>query len=567
MRYFVLIIIPLAILSISSFAQDKSGTCPVIFIRGPMELIKPGEIANYSVEAKDEKDLNGLQYNWSVSDGSIVYGQGTTAVSVRQPNGNLTVTVEINGLPPGCPKMLSETIACALPQPQAILMDEYAVPPPDKDLPTPQQNVMRKWANFEGALLRRADLIPNLITAAQTAGVQEQEVFGQVAEARSRLLNALQAKPAGSDGYKISEQREAIIDAAHGLEVAVTPLLRLQESYPQLRASEAFMNVQDELAGTENRINTARTDYDTAVQAVGLPEFNEGLSDSTRIEKIVNSLHDNPNTQLFVLSGHIGGKASERVLALEEHLLNTLESKGLERSRVTIVPVFSEREWMQFWLVPPGANIPRCKKCEELEKASKQQKCPTISLVGPAEDWTPSGHNIVFTANVSGDQGQEVVYKWTVSEGTILSGLHTPVIQVSTRGSMDDVEITVNVEVLGPGNCRDVRSIKHFVGALSKDPLIIDEFDKLPEKEEHLRFDKLGLYLKEHPDTFAYIIVNYKQGSSPKVIEQGKQKILVYLSRNWAIASERILFVRAADASKERTRILVVPSSSKSVPD
>jgi len=62
------------------------------------------------------------------------------------------------------------------------------------DLTAKQQNVRGKWANIESALQRRADLIPNLMTAAQTAGVQEQEVFGQISEARSRLLNAQQAQ-------------------------------------------------------------------------------------------------------------------------------------------------------------------------------------------------------------------------------------------------------------------------------------------------------------------------------------------------------------------------------------
>ena len=65
------------------------------------------------------------------------------------------------------------------------------------DLTAKQQNVKGGWANIESSLQRRADLIPNLVKAAQMAGVQEQEVFGQIADARSRLLNATQAPPAG----------------------------------------------------------------------------------------------------------------------------------------------------------------------------------------------------------------------------------------------------------------------------------------------------------------------------------------------------------------------------------
>src|SRR5687767_5060149 len=133
------------------------------------------------------------------------------------------------------------------------------------ELTAKQQNVKGKWANVESSMQRRADLIPNLVKAAQMAGVQEQEVFGQIADARSRLLNAQQAQPAGEGGDKTPEQKQAIIDANNSFGGTIGRLLSLQESYPQLRSIDAFMNVQTELAGTENRINVARTDYNAAV--------------------------------------------------------------------------------------------------------------------------------------------------------------------------------------------------------------------------------------------------------------------------------------------------------------
>src|SRR5690349_15102524 len=134
------------------------------------------------------------------------------------------------------------------------------------DLTAKQQNVKGSWANVESSLQRRADLVPNLVKAAQMAGVQEQEVFGQIADARSRLLNAQQAAPAGADGDKSPEQKQAVIDANNSFGGTIGRLLSLQENYPQLRSIDAFMNVQTELAGTENRINVARQDYNTAVQ-------------------------------------------------------------------------------------------------------------------------------------------------------------------------------------------------------------------------------------------------------------------------------------------------------------
>ena len=133
------------------------------------------------------------------------------------------------------------------------------------DLTTKQQQVKGKWANVESAMQRRADLIPNLVETAKLIAVNEQEVYGQIADARSRLLNAQQAPPAGADGDKSPEQKQAVIDANNSFGGTIGRLLSLQENYPQLRSSEGFMKVMDELSGTENRINTARLDFNEAV--------------------------------------------------------------------------------------------------------------------------------------------------------------------------------------------------------------------------------------------------------------------------------------------------------------
>ena len=128
-----------------------------------------------------------------------------------------------------------------------------------------QQGVKGKWANVESQLQRRADLVENLVKVAQMSAVQEQEVFGQIADARSKLLGATQAAPQGADGDKTPEQKQAVIDANNSFGGTIGRLLSLQESYPQLRSNEAFMKVQDEMSGTENRIATARLDYNDSV--------------------------------------------------------------------------------------------------------------------------------------------------------------------------------------------------------------------------------------------------------------------------------------------------------------
>ena len=129
-----------------------------------------------------------------------------------------------------------------------------------------QQNVKEKWSNIESQLQRRADLLPNTFEAARGASIQEQEVYGQIAEARSRLLNATSAPPQGENGDKTPEQKQAVIDAANSFGGTIGRLLSLSEQYPNLRSSELFKKVQDAVEGTENRIQVAREDYNAAVK-------------------------------------------------------------------------------------------------------------------------------------------------------------------------------------------------------------------------------------------------------------------------------------------------------------
>src|SRR5215207_1572690 len=133
-------------------------------------------------------------------------------------------------------------------------------------LTTKHENVKGKWASVETQLQRRADLLNNLTEAAKMAGIQEQEVFGTIARARSQLLNATSQPPQGEGGDRTPEQKQAVIDAANSFGGVMGRLLVLQENYPVLKSNENFRALQDEVAGTENRVATARKDYNDSVQ-------------------------------------------------------------------------------------------------------------------------------------------------------------------------------------------------------------------------------------------------------------------------------------------------------------
>src|SRR5438045_896122 len=101
--------------------------------------------------------------------------------------------------------------------------------------------VKSAWSQVDVVLQRRADLIPNLVETVKGITKQEQAVFGEIAQARSQLLSA--QSPAGK------------IAANQRLDGALGRLLAIAENYPQLRSSANFLRLQDELAGTENRIS------------------------------------------------------------------------------------------------------------------------------------------------------------------------------------------------------------------------------------------------------------------------------------------------------------------------
>ncbi len=118
-----------------------------------------------------------------------------------------------------------------------------------------------RWISFENNIIRRADLIPNLFKATQMSAVQEQQIFGEIADARAALLNVVNAVK-----NKTPEQQKSVIEANDRLSSVLKRLVELPENYPQLRSNDTFNNLLDELAGTENRISVARIDYNYSLQ-------------------------------------------------------------------------------------------------------------------------------------------------------------------------------------------------------------------------------------------------------------------------------------------------------------
>jgi LemA protein len=110
------------------------------------------------------------------------------------------------------------------------------------------------WGNVDAQLQRRFDLVPQLVETVKGIVRQEQVVFGQIAEARTKYMNA--------------QTPEGKMQASNMLSGLLPNLLALREAYPELRSNQNFLALQDQLEGTENRISVARTRYNEAVKTL-----------------------------------------------------------------------------------------------------------------------------------------------------------------------------------------------------------------------------------------------------------------------------------------------------------
>ena len=115
-----------------------------------------------------------------------------------------------------------------------------------------EESIKTQWSQVENQLQRRNDLIPNLVETTKGIAQQEKDVFGQIADSRAKMAGA--------------QTPEQTIQAANEQSSALARLLVVVENYPQLRSSESFNRLMDELSGTENRIAVERMRYNERVQ-------------------------------------------------------------------------------------------------------------------------------------------------------------------------------------------------------------------------------------------------------------------------------------------------------------
>jgi LemA protein len=139
-----------------------------------------------------------------------------------------------------------------------------------------EENVFKAWGDIEATLQRRADLIPNLVATVKGYAQHEQETLQKVVEARAKATS-VQLSPADLSNPAAMQQ----LQAAQGeLSSALSRLMVVVEKYPDLKANQSFLDLQNQLEGTENRINVARQRYNEAVEVFNgsIRKFPESLT-------------------------------------------------------------------------------------------------------------------------------------------------------------------------------------------------------------------------------------------------------------------------------------------------
>ena len=281
-------------------------------------------------------------------------------------------------------------------------------------------------------------------------------------------------------------------------------------SFIEVRVSEGNLTVTVKIKGLpEGCPNTASETAACGLrppEAVKMDTFTEPLSKigTSRIETIKKSILDNPNDifLVFVGVGKDGGTEGKRRRV--DSLFDAINTGKEDGVRIIFVDVESAADFFQIWRVPPGSNRPKCEGCSERGVIKTIQRCPAISVMGPAGVTNP-GDEMIFTTLIDGTIDSGLGYVWKATGGEIVKGQGTAAINVRIPTKMP-ILVTATVEVNGLPEgythtatevaAEDCKCTSHRV----------DGYGSITLRDEKLKIDKALLQLKTEPNSMLYII-------------------------------------------------------------
>jgi len=293
--------------------------------------------------------------------------------------------------------------------------------------------------------------------------------------------------------------------------------------------------------------------YLEAPESVKILELQPDVELAEReIALLVSEHTKNPNNQIYILVGHLYGKASPEILKKQAAIRATLTKAGIPYAFITFKGVYAEAELMQFWRVPPGASNPTCKECEKLVA------CPIITVIEP-QGVTNVGDTAEFKLNPSISKIEDLEFVWSVSSaGTIESGQGTNAITVRTDSKVDAKTLTATVSIKGlPKECENTAK-GEAVLLKSQGDILLDEFRRIPLNDQRARLDSFVMDLIHNPTQIGYVVLNYKKGTKDSKVLKRVRFIKDHVFGVRKLAKDRLVIL-SEPSDRETTKIYRLP--------
>lgn len=279
--------------------------------------------------------------------------------------------------------------------------------------------------------------------------------------------------------------------------------------------------------------------------------------DKVELNEAVRAINGKPNDQLYIIIGH-KKIADEKFLQTREKNIVDYVSKVFPQRRrdsTTIIRYPGSVDLVQFWRVPPGADNPICRECDE-------SVCPAISLTGPPGIWM-RGDTIYYSVSLEGNVPANVAYQWSISDGEITDGQGTAKIAVLTKPSQLRLTVTIDVKGL-PKECPNVSSDTAPIYFEGPTAILVDESSVALDRINKRGLDKLVEELKRNTNSYGYIIEYVPVETRPRTIDKKIKLVSDYLIKTRGIGPERfkIVFeeiVTGGRSIQNRTKLYGIP--------
>lgn len=291
--------------------------------------------------------------------------------------------------------------------------------------------------------------------------------------------------------------------------------------------------------------------WDHAPEAVRIGAIHSAEQFTEKLKEFADELARNPSDQGYIIIGYRPDAPAAEINARENRIIENFRPLfGYHPPPITLVRWDGKIDIVELWRIPPGAENPTCNDCDT------QTKCPTISVIGPSGISMP-GETIYFRAAIDAEAGSFKAFRWTVSDGVIVSGRNTLKLGVRMP-KRPPVIATILLEGL-PKECSNSGSGRYdFV--IDPGPILTHEFGSLTNSALRKRLDSLFAELRNELTSQGYIIL---YGSTREIT--ACERLIVDNIRLRRFPRDRITIVKGGvlPGGKVLTKVYRVPPGAE----